>query len=387
MKKQTKHLLIKKLLFATVIIFLFLPMIQQKMKLVKLKPLDGSYSTIEKPLFTLNDWLEGKFQTNQQDYLDQEAGFRSFLVRTYNQIYYSLFDQARANNVTIGKDNYLYDKSYINAYLGRDFIGQQRITDKIAKLQRISDTLRAQDIDIIVVFAPGKGSFYPEFIPDKYEPNRITTTNHYAYAKELKKSSIHFLDLNQWFRSKKNKSDYPLFPKTGIHWSLYGESLAMDTLTNYVQTIRKIQLPKMVIDRIEAPDTIRDRDDDIERGMNLLFDIQDLKMGYPSLSFQESNTDTHLKVITVADSYYWGVFGRGISGRIFKDEQFWYYNKEIHASSLPKSILVDDVNIQKEVEKSDVIILLFTDANLKDFAYGFIDQLYDLYFKPTIHQK
>lgn len=381
MKKTPDHTYIKIVLFFSVIGMLFLPMTQQELKWIELEPLNGSYTTLEKPVLKPSNWLEGNYQSDLEKYLDQEVGFRNFFVRIYNQTYYSLFNQARANNVTVGKKNYLYDISYINAYLGRDFVGQDMIERKISKLQKISDTLKAQDIDIIIVFAPGKGSFYPEFIPDKFDSHRKTLTNHKAYVKELSKSTIHFLDLNQWFINQKATSPYPLFPKTGIHWSLYGEILAFDSLTKYVESIRDIHLPKFHIDRIETSFTVRDTDDDVEKGMNLLFDIKDLKMGYPVLSFQESDTDTKLKVITVADSYYWGVFGKGISGRIFKDEQFWYYNKEIHAYTFSEPKLVKDVNIRTEVESKDVIILLFTDANLSNFDYGFINQLYDAYFK------
>lgn len=387
MKSSKSHILIQKSLFVVIVALLFLPMIQHKYQLVEIKPLNGSYTTIEKPKISYSNWFEGKYQTDIQNHLDQQVGFRNFLVRTYNQIHYSVFNQARANNVTVGKENYLYDVSYINAYLGRDFVGEQEVLDKVTKLQKISDTLRSLNIDLMVVFAPGKGSFYPEFIPDRFEPNRKTRTNHQAYAEAFHRSDIHFLDLNKWFTSQKATSKYPLFPKTGIHWSLYGEILAFDSMAKYVGAIRDVQLPKMKIGNFETPDTVRGTDDDVEKGMNLLFDIADLKMGYPALSFVEQDTDTKLKIITVADSYYWGMFGQGISGRIFKDEQFWYYNKEIHSSSLPQSMLVEEINIRQEVEKRDLIVLLFTDSNLPNFAYGFIDQLYNLYFKPTTHEK
>ncbi len=366
---------------------LFVPMIQQKYRLIEVKSLGGAYTTFEKPKLNSKDWFEGKYQADIQFLLDQEVGFRNLLVRTYNQIYYSFFNQARANSVIVGKEDYLYDGSYINAYLGRDFVGERAVLDKVSKLQKISDTLRSLNIDLMVVFAPGKGSYYPEFIPDKFNPNRRTTTNHQAYTKAFSGSDIHFLDMNNWFVTQKARSKYPLFPKTGIHWSLYGEILAFDSIVKYVEAIRGVQLPKMKIGPVETPDTVRGTDDDVERGMNLLFDIPDLKMGYPALAFEEHETDIKLKVITVADSYYWGVFGQGISGRIFKDEQFWYYNKEIHSSSLPKSMLVEDINIRQEVEKRDLIVLLFTDSNLPSFAYGFIDQLYDLYFKPASDRK
>lgn len=380
MQESTVHIIIKKILFGGIICLLFLPMIQQEVEIVELEPLNGSFETMKDPCFGLNDWLEGSYQVNKQDYLDQNIGFKSVFVRIYNQIHYTLFNQAKANGVIVGKENYLYEENYIKAYLGRDFIGYEQIAEKVNKLQKIDDTLQSKGIDLIVVLAPGKGSFYPEFIPEKYNPTQKSITNYEIYHKELSRSNIHFLDLNQWFRDMKSKSDYPLFPKTGIHWSKYGEILALDTIVKYIEFIRKISLPKIHIDNIELSDSMRATDDDIEKGMNLFFNIKDVEMGYPTLSFKETDSTTKPKVITVADSYYWGVFGSGLTGRLFKEDQFWYYNQEIHSSLLPNPLNVKDVNIKEEIEKRDVIILLSTDANLYKFSYGFIEQLYQVYF-------
>ena len=83
----------------------------------------GSFTKLEDTTLTVDGWLSGNYQLTHQDYIDQNIGFRNVLVRTYNQMHYSLFDNARANQVVVGKDNYLYEENYIKAHLGRDFVG------------------------------------------------------------------------------------------------------------------------------------------------------------------------------------------------------------------------------------------------------------------------
>lgn len=380
MEKYKLNRTVKNLLFASFVLLLFSPTIQQKTKYFDLEPLNGSFNNLENPYWSAQDWFEGKYQTEQQDYLNQSIGFRSFLVRLYNQLHYTLYSQARANGVVVGKDDYLYEENYINTYLGKDFIGEDKIIEKVEKLRIISDTLKNKGIDLIVLLAPGKGSFYPEFIPENYHPTNRTTTNYEIYQKEISKAGIHLLDFHTWFRKMKNTSPYPLFPKTGIHWSKYGEILAADSIFKYINSIQEEKkIPQLLIGDIEASIKMRDTDDDIEKGMNLLFEIDDLPMGYAHFQTQNTKHLKKAKVLTVADSYYWGMFNWGFSKNVFNKGQFWFYNKQIYPDSYTTSVNVDDINIIEEVEKNDVVVLLSTDANLCKFAFGFIDQLHDAY--------
>ena len=384
MEENKNNRIVKKMLFISIIFLLFLPMIQQKIKLFDLKPLKGSFKKIKRPCFSSYNWFEGKYQAQQQNYLNQSVGFRDFFVRVFNQIHFSLYNEARANEVVIGKDKYLYELNYIKAHLGRDFIGEDKISEKTKKIKIISDTLRRKGIDLIILLAPGKASFYPEFIPERYNPQNRTTTNYEVFKRNLSESKVHLLDFHEWFREMKKKSQHPLFPKTGIHWSKYGEVLAADSIINYINTIQKKKyVPKLLISEIQISSEMRDTDDDIEDGMNLLFEIQDLQMGYPQFKIEKKSNLNQAKVLTVSDSYYWGMFNWGCSRDIFNEGKFWYYNKEIYPDSFTKSINVDDINIMEEVEKNDVIILLSTDANLYKFGFGFIDQLYDGYFNSS----
>jgi len=373
----------KKTLFYCIVIILMLPLLQMKTKLVKVQPLKGSFKTEEATSFSFTAWFNGTYSVEQEKYLNEHFGFRNLFVRIYNQIQYSLFREAKANGVIVGNDNYLYEEDYILAYLGRDFIGEKKIKNKVDKLIQIRDTLKTINIDLIVVLAPGKGSFYPEYIPEKYNPSNKTTSNYEIYRKTIIEQDLNLLDFHSWFISMKGSSQYPLFPKTGIHWSKYGEFLVADSIIKYIHSLNnEFFQSHIILDKINYSKNILDTDDDIEEGMNLLFNIKDLKMAYPNFRF-ETKSISQLKALTIADSYYWGLFNSGLSKHAFNNSQFWFYNEQIYPESYDASLNVDDIELQKTIESNNIIILLSTDANLHKFAFGFIDEVYDLYFESN----
>ena len=369
MKKIFSNRNIKVILFTIIVMVMFLPMLQRMTKLIA-----------EKPKLNWVTLFDGEYQKTTEDYVQAKIGFRGTFVRIYNQLQYSLYNQARAKDVIIGNDGYLYEENYIDAYLGTDFIGEDSIDLKVNKLGAIDKVLKAKGIEIVVVLAPGKGSFYPEFIPDQYDINSRGKTNYEGYSKAIAKTDVHLVDFHQWFDDMKDTSRYPLFPKTGIHWSKYGEMLVLDSIITYFNALAKYdKIPELNISRVEWSNTMRDSDDDIERGMNLLFDIEDFPMAYGHYNFKDSVTEKSPKVLTVGDSYYWGMFNWGLTEFGFNKAQFWFYNNEIYPDIYDGVAKVSNVDIVAEVEKNDFILLLVTDANLHKFCFGFIDQLYDGY--------
>ena len=67
-------------------------------------------------------------------------------------------------DVVIGKENYLYEKGYIDAFFGVDFIGHDSIAISAYKLKMIQDTLAKLNKTLLIILAPGKGDFFPEYI-------------------------------------------------------------------------------------------------------------------------------------------------------------------------------------------------------------------------------
>lgn len=376
MERETN---IKKWLLGGVIVLLLLPMLQASLTLFELKPLSGAIEVVEKPTFTFSEWKKGTYQQAYEKYMTANFGFRSTMIRINNQKMYSLFSEAKANGVIIGKENYLFEKNYLKATLGTDFIGEKAIQTQVDKLKQIQDTLQKLNKDILMIFAPGKATFFPEYMPDYCKNQQRQKTNYKSYLAAMQLAKINLVDFNRWFVEMKPTSKYPLYGKAGIHWSKYGEYLAADSLIKVVGKLTKQPMTKLVLDNIEVKNENEQGDYDIGEGMNLLFPMNTYPMAYPKFHFQKQKSAAP-KVLFVADSFYWGMFNAGFSKEVFGDGQFWFYNQEIYPDSYTSPKTVADINIQEEVEKNELVVLVCTDANLFKFAFGFIDQLHAKYF-------
>ena len=372
--------LIKQLLFGGILLGLSFPMLLTVFPLVHFEPLKGAFEQKEKPHFSWDSLYAGSYQSAVEAYVNEHTGGRPYLVRINNQLDFWLFQKANANAVLIGKENYLFEKSYVDAYYGADFVGEITIHEKVRKLQQVSDSLRARDVELIVVFAPGKGSFYPEYFPDHLRQKK-KRTNYDAYRDAMELSGVHFLDFKHWFLDMKSSSDYPLFPKGGIHWSSYGEVIAADSLIRFMNSVTtKSQINSIQIDQVNTSKYAYNMDEDIEESMNLLFNMEDNEMGYPVFRSIKHGAKKTTKVLTVADSYFWGMYNWGLAKDYFNEGPFWYYNREIYPESFEKQTFVQNLpDMTSAVEANDVVMILFTDANLKDFAYDFIERLYKEY--------
>lgn len=356
---------------------MILPALQKKWKFFEEEPLKGALPEYIKPKPTFETWWNGQYQDSVDIYIKGTGGFRPSLVRIHNEIHYRLYNIAIANGVIIGKEGYLYEENYIKAHLGLDFIGNEAIQGKVEKTIFVSDELQKMGKSLVILFAPGKASFYPEYIPDSWEPEEQSETNYNLFSGHFSNTSLHFLDFNLWFRSNKNSSPYPLMPKTGIHWSKYGEILAADSLLRYLENICSCDFPNLLIDTIVTSKEMRDTDDDIEDGMNLFFNISDLEMGYPQFHMEQSGNTNTPKVAVIADSYYWGMYNFGLSRDYFDKGQFWYYNEHVYSEDIEGSIDADEIDLNETLADHDIFVLMITDANLFKYGFGFIDRLYN----------
>ncbi len=380
--KRTK---LNKIVFYSILILLFAPMIQSFTKLISIKKLNGFFTKEVNIDFSKKDWFLEKYQKQKEKHINQNFGFRSSIVRLNNQKDFYLYRKLNANGIVIGKEYYLFEKNYIDAYYGNNFIGEKKIEEKVKMLKSLHAKFKEMGKELIVVFAPRKAAFYPEYIPDKYHTEK-KTTNYEYYSKELNKHKIYFIDFHKWFIEQKNKSEYPLFPQTGIHWSKYGMTLAMDSIAKYIIKKTGKNLPTIKWNNIDIKNTPEKEDRDIERTLNLCISLNNKPLAYPEISFIKKDRE-YLKSIVVSDSFYWLMFNAGFSNHFFDNGKFWYYNKTIYPDTFDGEVKTENANLKAEIEKTDVVILISTDANLNKFAWGWIDNAYSEYFGENKKRK
>jgi len=363
----------KKIILILLVVILTLPLLQFFTNIVVVKKLSGYFKEISKPKFSWNKWFDNSFQDQYDQYFNQKFGFRDDFVRLHNQVDYSFFKELHANSVIVGKDEYLYEKNYIKSYLGEDYIGADQIQSTVKTMDSIYQILKQHQTEMLVILAPGKGYFYPEYIPDELMHER-GPTNYEGYARELAKSDIPYIDFNDLFLKMKDTSSIVLYPKTGIHWSQASIPFVLDSIIKKSESILNIDMPDVHYS-YKKPVSRADRQDaDIERGLNLFLPLKIPKMTYPVVSFETDTSLVKPKLISIADSFFWQFFGKGYTKQSFSDVQFWYYYKQVYGTD-QKELLVDDIHIRKELFDTDLVILIATDANLYKFPYGFTKAL------------
>ncbi len=362
---------------------LFVSFAQYQFNFIKTNPLDGSYEKFEKPsfkYFTWQRWFNEDFQNTFNTKFENNIGFRNPLIRLKNQIDYSLFKVSNNYKVIIGANNCLFEEGYILDYCGQNFVGKTYIDEKLRRAKWVQDYLKTKGIDLIFVFEPGKASYHSEFIPERYHPEKKLLSNYKFYTQRCKELGIANLDLNKWFLSLKDTTKYPLYPRYGVHWSTYGMMLAADTLIKYIEKVHSIQIPHIYWNEMTITNKLKDADFDIEKTLNLAFELPHETMAYPKLLFEQNKAKTKPNVLTIADSYYWSIFNNNIPQNIFSKQQFWYYNKTIYPDIWGENAkYVDKLDFKKEVESQDVILIMLTEMNLYNAFYQFTDDAYKLY--------
>jgi hypothetical protein len=307
-------------------------------------------------------------------------------VRLNNQLYYKAFNQIRVNSFVLGKDNYVYSEGYIFSAFGDDYVGEQKIVTKLQKAKVVQDSLKKKGIDLLLVFAPGKGEYCMEQIEDKYK-HPITRTNYQTYISNSSKLGLNVLDLKAYFQKLKPTTPYPLFPKFGHHWSYYGECLSVDTIIGHIEKLHRCDMPDIVWNKIDVVDTSRSRDADVLKSMNLYKNPeQDMKLAYPEVMFEQDSLKNKTRVLTISDSYWYGPVYMGVGQNCFAGGQFWYYyNKIIPNPSPTEKVEVWQLDLKQNIESNQVIMLLYSDGNLPSFANTFIEDAYELYTNPTAY--
>ncbi|HTL80763.1 MAG TPA: hypothetical protein VL651_03605, partial [Bacteroidia bacterium] len=369
---------IKKLLLGFLLVLLMLPLVQQYVGLVHVQDLKGAQDPAVKPVFSKTNWLEGSFQDSFASWYNENFGFRNTLVRVRNQAGFSLYNVAFANGVIIGKDNYLYEENYIKAYTGEDFIGEKELKDKAMKLKAIQDSLAKKGVTLIVCLAAGKASYFPEYIPDEYGP-AAAKTNYNVFARMLNEQNVNNIDFNKWFVDHKKTTPYPLFSKTGIHWSRYASMHVMDSLVKWVEWKRNVDMPGIVFGATTMSDSLQSPDDDIGEAMNLFCPIAAFRMGYQDFHYEDTTGKAKVKMMAISDSFFWELFDSYPTPAPFDSIEFYYYDRSIYHRDGSAPTVVDPDKAMEDVSKFNVVMIMGTEDNIVPLGWGFIDNAYDYF--------
>ena len=348
--------------------------------------LRGYFPPVDSAHFSIQNWMDGKYQNQKEAFLKSDLKIRPYAVRSNNQLHYDALGEIR-RTIVEGKDGYLFEANYIHAMQGLDFEGTKKIEDQVEKLKVVADFLKQEnDVDLIVTIAMDKARFLKEKLPEQYDLENVDSNNYETYLHFFEKNKIPVLDFNQYFLDQKERTDHAFATKLGVHWSLYGGLTAADSIHSYIGKLKGKENEINRLDKSEIIKTtlVRKEDDDIGQSINLYYPLESDTFSYFEHYLVENKKPYKPNIALIGDSFCWTIWGQDIPHHYWGDSSlFLYYYHEIYD---PKWTPLNGTKLKEEqklpfAKRQDVIILLYTPMNMNTFGSGFIDEMYDLIFK------
>ena len=352
------------------------------------KKLNGQTIREPQPKFTLDNWLNGDCQEQQMKFFEQNLDIRPFLIRFRNQLGYSIFNELNAPEIEVGKNQVLFGSGYIESYMGQNFIGEDKIINKVNMLAYVQDELKKRNVDLIFVIAPGKPSVFPEYLPEKYDLRKKKRSNYDAFAEQLEKQKINHIDFSNYFLKLKPKSKYPLFTRCGVHWSGYASTIAADSLVKYMEKLSAIDLLNYHTEGGQETTVPRSTDADLGDLLNLTVDIPSHEMYYPNIVFEKNSKKKKPNVLIIGDSFVWSwISFYNFFPNLFNEKSaFWYYNHEVAWSPTDQNkTLTASLNLKEETTHRDFILIVNAESSLNNAGQFFIEQMFEMLHKDTLN--
>lgn len=370
------------LLFGFLALLLSLPLLQSRLKIVDSGHLNGVIG-VDTMIPTLSPecWLDGSFQQAVNDNVQYTAGFRPDFIRLRNQVDYTLFRKANAR-VVVGRNGNLFEQEYIDAYLGKDFAGVEKIRERVRKMKFIQDTLSRLGKNFVLVYAPSKVRYMPENLPGDAGKIKPGPTNYSTYKQLATTAELRQIDFNAWFRDAGKKQRYPVYTRWGIHWTEYGAILAADSFQKFMKTLpHDYFIPELVWNdnqegAVYGPQRT---ENDLGNLLNLIVPVAEKNLFHPYLEITSDTTRQRPEAIYIADSYMWVWSDLGIPQRLNGNYQFWHYFNQAWSPQWPEPKAVADMDPMAEVLKADWIVIMYTECNFALPGGKFPEVAYDYF--------
>lgn len=200
--------------------------------------LNGVTETVEKPVITLKNIMNGEWQLQYEAWYDEQFNLKAPLIATLNEFVWKTFHITTNDNLVVGNGNNLFEKWYITTYLQLANVVEQEYFDtKMAQLIELQQRLEKQGKHLMLYITPSKAEIYPEDIPWNYMlcSNRTQKSNYEKLIEVLEDSGVPYYDSVPYVKELKDKGDFPVYPKTGIHWTQVTGSFVAQKLSDAIE--------------------------------------------------------------------------------------------------------------------------------------------------------
>ena len=354
--------------------------VQMQWRPFNIKPLEGYTTTTDKPELTRASFASGDYQSDIEQFISENFGFREFFIRLYNQYSYSLFRKINNDNITEGKDRELFLNMYLDDITGQtlwDYYpsiedAKAAARKNVQETQRLIDTLKQFDIDFLFIFAPSKTAVYPEKMPQRYLEQMSNFSLEEYYIELFKENDIPHIDFLNYFKAIKDTVAYPLYTRTGTHWAESTIPFVSDSILHRIEDITGYDLAEIRYVDQHLTKKYSYLDSELEASMNLLFPYPKPALPQPVVELSDTLTKDRPNLLVVGDSYanqlVYSTFGKA-----FNNWDWWAYNRDIHSSRerFKWRRLKEEFDAVTVLQEADIVMAVFTAPMFYDYMFEF----------------
>ncbi|KTD41682.1 alginate O-acetyltransferase AlgX-related protein [Legionella parisiensis] len=387
---KSKEKVFTRIFSIIIVLLLCLPLLQSAFHVFYEKPLYGYVEkNLDKPHGLAGNWFNRKWQKYWENLFNEKLGFRTTLIRGFNELSFRLFSEMPRLNLYSTKEHGLYSKMSIDQ-LNYEYTNRKNLIrsyDEFAKkLQVLQQLLAANGKHFVVVISSSKAYVHPQGLgkkllvsTDKNLFRKIASLGH-----ALKKQGVNVVDSGPFLRKLYHKKAIETHANTGFHWNYYAGCMVAEQLfSNAKKTL--IDIPKL-----ECGEPIYKNPELVDLdGIWLLNAFSSVNLAKPSPYPQPTarfSANYQPKILLVGDSFMDQIIYALDRSNAYKDlvSSRYFQTRTVHKperitfsfndfpSLTAKQIQGD---ILYDVMKSDLIVLQMVDYNINHFGYGFVDTL------------
>ena len=365
------------ILFALLMVFLFVPVVQEWTDIFPVKPLKGVFEPTPKPVLSFENYRDNTYQTQIEKYTSENFGLREPVIRLYNQYVWSAYNKTYCHFIVPGKEGYLYYALAVNEHYGTELPKHYKTNEDAMKdadkelrmMNKLRYVLKDYGIEFLAFIAPDKPEVYPEYLPRR---DADTTTIHLAdyFSRRMEETGFPYINMTDWFVSMRDTISVPLFPKTDSHWR-YSAVYGYDSLFRFMNSLDgEAKFPSLHIGPPIAYESEELEGD--EETLNLLFRIHRDKTKYKSdITVVDDTTHRKPRVLFVGDSFIWSMEGFLTARQIMTDWEVWFYNNTAVTASTKRSESVKDIDRLSRILNADYVVFYSAGHQWWEATYGF----------------
>lgn len=340
--------------------------------------LSGVTEAAEFPHLTLKGTFDGSFQEAAATYYSEHLPGRELMIKLRNQAVFSLFGKSPNKNIVIGKENVLFELEYVLKY--EKFyapVTKEFAEDLCTKLTFIQKLLAAKGKEMYIFITPSKVRYYEQYIPDRYVrscrfPDNLG--NYEVFSEVLKQYHLQVYDSIPYINTLTGTADFPLFYKTGTHWSwILGTAVTRDFL-GFLNKNSQYSFPNLEMDYSPIPEPLPP-DADIFNSLNLLIPPYDTYYGIRLVPEPQSGDAPGL--FCRGGSFMGQTIGSLINNNYFSTDTY-IENTEVSRNRFSETSVFSDyseLDLQKDFDQADIIIFEVNESHIPVMSFSLIDYL------------